>query len=168
MPSNTARWALRKPASTDTVSAALDLGGPYDIIDGALGSTVCTSSTRPGSPVVGQIIFETDTERLYIWVGSGAGGWLPIGPLTAVKTTDLTKNANTTLTDDTQLVLPVSASTTYQLEAGLIYSSSTTADAKFGLTVPASATWQVAPRGLLTSVAATSSSTRSRPHRGSR
>ncbi len=71
---NTARWALRKPAAADTVSATLDIGGPYDIIDGALGSTVCTSGTRPGSPVTGQIITETDTRRNYWWSGTA---WLP-------------------------------------------------------------------------------------------
>lgn len=33
------------------------------------GST-CTSSTRPASPVTGQLIFETDTSRVRIWNGS--------------------------------------------------------------------------------------------------
>lgn len=158
MATNTTRWALRKPAAGDTINPATDLGGPYDTIDAALGSTVCTSSTRPGSPVVGQIIFETDTERTYIWAGSGAGGWLPIGSLTAVKTTDKTVISSTTLTDDTQLVLPVAAGTTYLLQGYLIYSSATGPDAKIGLTVPASTTWQMSPFGLLTSVAATSGS----------
>jgi hypothetical protein len=31
---------------------------------------VCTSSTRPSSPYVGQLIFETDTNRLSVWNGS--------------------------------------------------------------------------------------------------
>ena len=31
---------------------------------------VCTSSTRPSSPYVGQMIFETDTNLLKIWLGS--------------------------------------------------------------------------------------------------
>jgi hypothetical protein len=31
---------------------------------------VCTSSTRPQSPYVGQMIFETDTNKLKIWLGS--------------------------------------------------------------------------------------------------
>jgi hypothetical protein len=30
----------------------------------------CTSSTRPASPYVGQMIFETDTNKLKIWLGS--------------------------------------------------------------------------------------------------
>jgi len=32
---------------------------------------VCTSTTRPESPYVGQMIFETDTNLLKIWLGSG-------------------------------------------------------------------------------------------------
>lgn len=144
MATNTARWALRKPAAGDAVNAATDLGGPYDIIDGALGSTVCLSSGRPGSPVQGQVIFETDTRRVWIWSGSV---WLNVSDLAAVKTSDKTANASTTLSDDAQLTLPVLASTTYLIEAFLIYDSATNADAKFGFTVPASATWQAAPFG---------------------
>lgn len=38
--------------------------------------TYCTSSTRPSSPVEGQMIYETDTDLYYGWRGSS---WLPIG-----------------------------------------------------------------------------------------
>ena len=38
--------------------------------------TFCTSSTRPSSPVEGQMIYETDTDLYYGWRGSS---WLPIG-----------------------------------------------------------------------------------------
>lgn len=31
---------------------------------------VCTSTTRPTSPYTGQTIFETDTNRMYVWNGS--------------------------------------------------------------------------------------------------
>lgn len=32
---------------------------------------VCTSTTRPESPYIGQVIFETDTQLLKVWLGSG-------------------------------------------------------------------------------------------------
>lgn len=32
---------------------------------------ICTSTTRPAAPFVGQLIFETDTSRLKVWLGSG-------------------------------------------------------------------------------------------------
>ena len=31
---------------------------------------VCTSGTRPTAPYEGQMIFETDTDRMYVWNGS--------------------------------------------------------------------------------------------------
>lgn len=42
-------------------------------IQAARGKTyngVCTSTTRPESPYVGQMIYETDTNKLKVWLGS--------------------------------------------------------------------------------------------------
>lgn len=36
------------------------------------GLIICTSSTRPGSPSEGDMIWETDTNRIYVWPG---GSW---------------------------------------------------------------------------------------------
>jgi hypothetical protein len=44
-------------------------------IQAARGKTyngVCTSATRPESPYVGQMIYETDTNLLRVWLG---GDW---------------------------------------------------------------------------------------------
>lgn len=40
------------------------------LANGLSAITVCTSSTRPGSPFTGQAIFETDTNRMKVWLGS--------------------------------------------------------------------------------------------------
>lgn len=37
---------------------------------------VCTSSTRPSAPTDGQVIYETDTDRLWIWNGSSWERWM--------------------------------------------------------------------------------------------
>jgi hypothetical protein len=34
------------------------------------GHQVCTSGTRPSSPIVGQLVYETDTDNLSIWNGT--------------------------------------------------------------------------------------------------
>jgi hypothetical protein len=40
-------------------------------LDSALsGVTICTSSTKPVSPFTGQTIFETDTNKMKVWLGS--------------------------------------------------------------------------------------------------
>jgi hypothetical protein len=44
---------------------------------GSLKPGVCTSSTRPGSPYVGQIIYETDTALAKVWDGSA---WVDTPP----------------------------------------------------------------------------------------
>lgn len=75
MASLTTRLKLRKPATTDTVNVDTDLSGNFDLIDAAIGTTVCTSGTRPGTPFTGQTIFETDTKKTYIWNGTI---WVPI------------------------------------------------------------------------------------------
>ena len=43
------------------------------------GVTICTSTTRPGSPFTGQTIFETNTTLLRTWNGTA---WVTIGPAT--------------------------------------------------------------------------------------
>jgi hypothetical protein len=67
---STTRLGLRKPDPTDTVSVSLDLNANADKLDAAIGATVCTSGARPGSPFQGQLIFETDTNRLLYYPGS--------------------------------------------------------------------------------------------------
>ena len=41
---------------------------------GSLKPGVCTSSTRPASPYIGQTIFETDTNRIKVWLGTAWSG----------------------------------------------------------------------------------------------
>jgi hypothetical protein len=44
---------------------------------GSVKPGVCTSTTRPGSPYVGQIIYETDTTLAKVWTGSA---WVEYPP----------------------------------------------------------------------------------------
>lgn len=55
---------------TDTRTRCAALGG----------TTVCTAATRPASPTAGDRIYETDTQREYMYSGSG---WVEVGQVTA-------------------------------------------------------------------------------------
>lgn len=65
----TSRLKMIKQAGSDFWSINT-LNGNLDIVDGAVGVTLCTSTTRPSTPFTGQQIFETDTTLSYIWSGS--------------------------------------------------------------------------------------------------
>lgn len=70
-----------KTLSSPTVTGTPSLTGTFTASGAGkfagLGAvTICTSSTRPGSPSAGQVIYETDTSLFWGYKGSS---WLPIG-----------------------------------------------------------------------------------------
>jgi hypothetical protein len=69
MATNTTKLGLIKPDLIDIVDIA-DLNNNADDIDAAVGAAIVTSSTRPSVPWVGQIIFETDTDKTLVWGGT--------------------------------------------------------------------------------------------------
>ena len=75
MATNTTKLGLIKPAYVDVVDVA-DLNANADDIDAAVGFVICTSTTRPSTPWLGQSIFETNTGESYVWDGSA---WQPAG-----------------------------------------------------------------------------------------
>jgi len=76
----TTRLGLRKPATTDLVNVTTDLGANMDAIDAAVGASVVTSITRPGSPYAGQAIFETDTHNNLLYSGGWYHDTIPVVP----------------------------------------------------------------------------------------
>ena len=82
MPASTTRLALYKPGggSTGTITpdevADIDkLNANFDKIDAAAGASGYTSTTRPGSPFNGQLIYESDTRQMTRW-DQGLGQWV--------------------------------------------------------------------------------------------
>ena len=80
MATTTTKLGLTKPDFVDVVDIS-ELNTNFDDIDEAAGADLVTSSTRPGTPWAGQVIFETDTSKSFVWDGSawqilggGAGG----------------------------------------------------------------------------------------------
>jgi hypothetical protein len=64
----------------------MGLDSAYGI--GSLKQGVCTSSTRPASPFEGQIIYETDTDRVLVYNGSS---WIiPNSPASSPVPTEFT------------------------------------------------------------------------------
>ncbi|MDF5755828.1 hypothetical protein [Spongiactinospora sp. TRM90649] len=98
---------------------------------------VCTSGTRPGSPVTGMTILETDTGRYMLWDGSS---WVPTASIGVVKPSDESVTSNISQQDDNHLTLPVAANTNYWVDAYVIYDALAAADIALGWTGPAGAT----------------------------
>lgn len=71
MATTTSRLALTKPAGTDSVDVAV-LNGNADKIDAAIGAKICTSGTRPSSPYDGQVIYETDTSKAFVYIAASS------------------------------------------------------------------------------------------------
>lgn len=69
MPTFTTRLGLIKPGYADDVDVA-DLNANADDIDAVIGAPVVTSTTRPGSPFTGQLIYESDTSNTLVWDGT--------------------------------------------------------------------------------------------------
>jgi len=90
MATNTTRLGLIKPDYVDDVDIA-DINSNMDDIDSAVGATICTSTTRPGTPFTGQLIFETNTDKFLVWTGSvweeSVGGAEALNDLTDVTIT---------------------------------------------------------------------------------
>lgn len=69
MGSYTPRLNLYKPAGNENVNVD-QLNSNWDLVDASLGIANCTSATRPVSPPSGQLISESDTNKLSFWTGS--------------------------------------------------------------------------------------------------
>lgn len=96
----------------------------------------CTSTQRPAVTVVptSQLIYETDTNRFW-YLRSGA--FWPLGPLIAYKTAQETLASSITLQNDDHLLMPLDINATYLFKLYLIFTSGSTVDFKFDITVPA-------------------------------
>jgi hypothetical protein len=65
----TTRLGLTKDDGTENYSVTR-VNANSDKIDAAIGSIMCTSSTRPSSPFTGQTAYETDTLAQIVYTGS--------------------------------------------------------------------------------------------------
>ncbi len=118
MSTSTTRLALVKPDPNPTTGDDVDvsqLNDNADKLDAAVGWTICTSSTRPGSPWDGQPIYETDTNKFYsrvegAWVQMKSGGdyVLPGAQSTVANTTTQTAIGTYTLPASEPAVATVS------------------------------------------------------------
>jgi hypothetical protein len=73
--------------ATDADEANLHVNtSDIHIAAGQQAITVCTSSTRPASPSANQVILETDTQAMYVYV---SGDWEPVVSATGVSYSDV-------------------------------------------------------------------------------
>lgn len=69
MSEKTERLKLETPAA-GSFGWHVEWGRNMEILDKHPGVLCCTSETRPAEPWLGQIIFETDSKRLYLFDGT--------------------------------------------------------------------------------------------------
>lgn len=96
---------------------------------------VCTSTSRPSSPFTGQLIFETDTNRLAVWNGTSwvflADADTPSG-LQLIANRSFTTSSEETFTcfssefDDYKIMLYITATSATSVDIGLQYGNSGT------------------------------------------
>lgn len=76
----TSKLRLFKPATVDNVLVQDDLNANFDLLDEKVPELICTSGTRPTgtSLYAGRTIYETDTNRRYVYDGSAwqQGGYV--------------------------------------------------------------------------------------------
>lgn len=118
----TANIGLRKADPNDFYDVQEIANYNADILDAAIGPdgggagvTICTSATRPTTPVPGQKIFETDTRREYLytnrWIQT-SGPRLPIQltyQATMISDCSLGSLFRATMTGDAQIGVPTNA-----------------------------------------------------------
>ena len=75
MPTYTPNMGLIKPTTGEKVNID-QLNANFDKLDNS-SPYVCTSTTRPPSPYLGMLIYETDTKWTRYWEGTF---WLPLNP----------------------------------------------------------------------------------------
>lgn len=105
MPSSSTRLSLKRPLTTDAFSTQ-DIYDNWTTLDGFPGLFICTSSTRPstwGASHAGMQIWETDTNLMWRWSGTGfvrsrATGLLGSSTLTSDFTTTATSMTSVTPT----------------------------------------------------------------------
>lgn len=113
----------------------------------------CSSTTRPavGTVAEGQLIFETDTDKVFVtpdtgttWAyvgGSSSSGNFEIGEIRqAIKTADETIISNATFQNDDHMFIPGVVPGTYGLKHHWVYNSGATPDIKAQYTWPTSTT----------------------------
>jgi hypothetical protein len=96
---------------------------------------ICTSGTRPSSPVSGMRIWQTDTLTEYAWNGS-AWQFLRGVQQFVQKTANESVTSSTTLQNDDHLFLSVAANSVYQVLCFWITNAPSNADITFSFDGP--------------------------------
>lgn len=97
----TSRYGLVKPTAgtAEPVNVTTQLDDNWDKVDLNLGARVCTSSTRPGAPIAGMMIWETDKLALRVYDAVNSK-WKLVNPITAqASITTAESSASTTYVD---------------------------------------------------------------------
>lgn len=87
MPNFTTRLGLTLPVEATEFYDVDIVNANNTALDAAVGATICTSGTRPSTPYPGQIIYETDTEKILFRIGAAWVEYEPPAGVTVVANT---------------------------------------------------------------------------------
>lgn len=108
-------------------------------------ATAAARTSAVTSPVEGMVSYLSDTKTYWSYNGTA---YVPIAPRPIIKQADQAVNNSTTGTtfvNATDLTVAVLANSQYFIDLTIFWSAGTTADFKWGYTVPASSTFRYAP-----------------------
>lgn len=156
MPANTANQQITLPIGTDAADAPQAFIDQTADLENRLVQRYLSDADRTArnpAPNLGELSIVTANTWYDRWTGAK---WLPATEITAFKTATQTINNSVTITNDTQLLVPLpTINSDYAFEMAVFYISSTVADFKFDFTVPAGASITYGVSGLAPGAVAT-------------
>jgi len=119
---STTRLGLIKPTpgTGEPVNVQTQINDSWEMIDYAIGTTLCTTVSHPASPFHGQLIQETDTDSVFYHNGASpaSGGWVRILTENDTSVTVCTSSTRPGSPSDGDMILETDTEQTHMYNGG--------------------------------------------------